>query len=128
MRRFRYKPRSDRRNGRWCISSSSYSAQREGSYRNDKLEDTQPSSTHHNQWPDSRKPLRKIQHADYGYAGLFGSDKIKEKKGWSIRIPGCPLLVPFFISPAAIIFGLKAHIWTPAHCSRSRIISPFPIS
>ncbi len=34
--------------------------------------------------------------------------KIKgKKKGWSLRIPGCPLIVPFFITPAAWFFGLK---------------------
>jgi uncharacterized protein (DUF362 family) len=40
---------------------------------------------------------------------LVGScAKIKGKKnGWSIRIPGCPLIVPFFITPASFFFGLK---------------------
>jgi len=35
--------------------------------------------------------------------------KIKGKvKGWRIRIPGCPLLVPIFMVPGALIFGLKS--------------------
>jgi len=47
--------------------------------------------------------------------------KIKgRKKGWSIRIPGCPLLVPFFISPAALLFGLKSPYLDPG------ALLPFP--
>ena len=35
--------------------------------------------------------------------------KVKGKsKGIKIRIPGCPVLVPFFIMPGALIFGLKS--------------------
>jgi len=41
--------------------------------------------------------------------------KVKGKtKGWSIRIPGCPVLVPFFIMPGAFIFGLKSPYMDPS--------------
>jgi uncharacterized protein (DUF362 family) len=47
--------------------------------------------------------------------------KIKGRsKGIKVRIPGCPLLVPFFITPASLFFGLKNPYVDPS------ALLPFP--
>jgi len=53
---------------------------------------------------------------------LIGScAKIKGKaKGFKIRIPGCPVLVPFFFVPAPLLFGLKSPYLDPG------ALLPFP--